>query len=82
MYYKSVIVLTEEIKGIKKQLKITTEFIYNEKTNKVTGKIYSNNPLKNTKHVMIGFNACIYKMPIKPEPVAVPESEGDFDDNY
>ena len=38
-----------EIKGIKKQLKITTEFIYNEKTNKVTGKIYSNNPLKDTK---------------------------------
>ena len=40
------------------------------------------NPLKNTKHVMIGFNNCIYKMSIKPEPVAVPESEGDFDDNY
>ena len=40
------------------------------------------NPLKNTKHVMIGFNNCIYKTPIKPEPVAVPESEGDFDDNY
>ena len=40
------------------------------------------NPLKNTKHVMIGFNNCIYKTSIKPEPVAVPESEGDFDDNY
>ena len=40
------------------------------------------NPLKNTKYVMEGFNKCIYKMSIKPEPVAVPESEGDFDDNY
>ena len=33
------------------------------------------NPLKNTKHVMEGFNKCIYKMSIKPEPVAVPESD-------
>ena len=38
-----------DIKGIKPKLEITTEFIYNEKTNTVTGKIHSTNPLKDTK---------------------------------
>ena len=38
-----------EVKGIKEDLKIQTEFKYNERTNKVVGKIYSNNQLKDTK---------------------------------
>ena len=38
-----------EVKGIKENLKIETEFKYNAKTNKVVGKIYSNNKLKDTK---------------------------------
>ena len=38
-----------EVKGIKENLKIETEFKYNAKTNKVVGKIYSNNQLKDTK---------------------------------
>ena len=38
-----------EVKGIKEKLKIETEFKYNAKTNKVVGKIYSNNQLKDTK---------------------------------
>ena len=38
-----------EVKGIKENLKIETEFKYNAKINKVVGKIYSNNQLKDTK---------------------------------
>ena len=38
-----------KIEGIIPALKIETEFIYNAETNTVTGKIYSNNQLKDTK---------------------------------
>ena len=38
-----------KIEGIIPALKIKTEFIYNAETNTVTGKIYSNNQLKDTK---------------------------------
>ncbi len=38
-----------KVTGIREKLKVTTEFIYNKTTNKVTGKIHSNNPLKHTK---------------------------------